>query len=262
MFSWRSRRQLVIFAIVMTPLAAIVFLIVKSAIPVATCVDNKQNQQETGVDCGGGCISCQLKYPQPIKVFWARAVPVRENSYDVAAQIQNPNEYLSSVDVEYEFSLYDDFGPVTTRSGKTFLYAQERTLVILPNIETTRSANRSEFRITHVTWQEKRDLAPTIIAERRDYHVLDYSGQKQSVVDITLFNSSPYDFAKAEIHVAVLDKDQNLLGVNTIEVENILSQTRRTIQSIWPQAFTRDVAVIDVQPRVNIFDPHTILKPQ
>lgn len=262
MFSWRSRRQLVISAIVITPLVAITFLIVRNAIPVPTCVDNRQNQQETGVDCGGECISCQLKYPQPIKVFWARAVPVRENSYDVAAEIQNPNEYLSSVDVEYEFSLYDDFGPVTTRAGKTFLYAQERTLVIQPNIETVRQASRAEFRIMHVTWQEKRDLAPTIIAERRDYHVVENGNQKQSVVDITLFNSSSYDFARGEVQVAVLDKDQNLLGVNTIEVENILSQTRRTIQSLWPQAFTRDVTVINVQPRVNIFDPHTILKPQ
>lgn len=262
MFSWRSRRQLVISAIVITPFVIAALFIIRYAIPEPTCFDEKQNQQETGVDCGGGCISCQLKYPQPIKVFWARAAPVRENSYDVAAEVQNPNEYLSSADVKYEFSLYDDFGPVTTRIGKTFLYAQERALIIQPNIETMRSITRTEFRITHVTWQEKRDLSPTIVTERRDYRMVENGNQKQSIVDITLFNASSYDFAKVEIHVAALDSDQNLLGVNMIEIENMLSQSRRTIQSIWPQAFTRDVAVINVQPRVNIFDPHSMLKPQ
>ena len=262
MFSWRSRRQLVAFLIVVTPLVVAALITVKGLIPAPTCFDNKQNQNETGVDCGGSCLSCELKYPQPVKVFWARAVPVRENSYDVAAQIENPNEFLSSVDVKYEFTLYDQFGPVTKRTGKTFLYAQERTLVIEPGIETTRTANRAEFRIVSVVWQEKRNLAPTIIAERRDYSVAEDHGQKQGVVDITLFNKSPYDFSNVEVQVAVLDKDGNLLGVNNIEVENLLSQSRIAVKAIWPQAFTADVAVINVQPRVNIFDPHAILKPQ
>ena len=262
MFSWRARRQLVAFLIVVTPFVVVAFFVVKRAIPAPTCFDNKQNQNELGVDCGGSCLSCELKYPQPVKVFWARAVPVRENSYDVAAQIENPNEFLSSVDVEYEFTLYDQFGPVTKRTGKTFLYAQERTLVIEPDIETTRTASRAEFRIVSTAWQEKRDLAPTIIAERRDYSVAEDHGQKQGVVDITLFNKSPYDFANVEVQIAALDKDGNLLGVNIIEVEHFLSQSRQAIKAIWPQAFTTDVAVINVQPRVNIFDPHAILKPQ
>ena len=250
------------FLIVVTPLVVAGFVTVKRAIPESTCFDNRKNQNETGVDCGGLCLSCELTYPQPIKVFWARAVPVRENSYDVAAQIQNSNELVSSVDVEYEFTLYDDFGPLITRTGKTFLYAQERTLVIEQNIETVRLATRTEFRISHVVWQEKRDLIPTIIAERRVYSIAEDRGRKQGVVDITLFNKSPYDFAQADVQIAVLDKEGNLLGVNKIQVEHILSQSRLMLKAIWPQIFTGDVAIINIEPRVNIFDPHTILKPQ
>ena len=262
MFSWRSRRQFIAFLIVITPLMVVAFVIVKRAIPEPTCFDNKQNQNETGVDCGGSCLSCELKYPKAIKVFWARAVPVQENSYDIAAEIQNPNEFLSSIDVEYEFTLHDNFGPIIKRTGKIFLYAQERTLVIEPNIETSRTATRAEFRITNVKWQEKRNFAPTIIAERREYHVVENHGQKQGVVDIALLNKSPYDFAVVEVQVAVLDKDGNLLGVNKIEMENFLSQSRQTLKAVWPRAFVADVAVINVEPRVNIFDPHVILKPQ
>ena len=262
MFSWRSRRQLIAFLIVVTPLVVAGFITVKRVIPEPTCFDNRKNQNEIGVDCGGSCLSCELKYPQPIKVFWARAVPVRENSYDVAAQIQNPNELLSSANVEYEFTLYDDFGPVIQKKGKIFLYAQERTLVIEAGIETVRRATRTEFRIVNVTWQEKRNLAPTIITERRDYSVVEDHGQKQGVVSITLLNKSPYDFEQAEVQIAVLDKDGNLLGVNKIQVEHIVSQSRVTLKAIWPRPFTGDVSVINVEPRVNIFDPHTILKPQ
>ena len=263
MFSWRSRRQLLAFLIVMSPLVVIGFLIIKHAIPEPTCFDLKQNQQETGVDCGGSsCISCNLKYPQPIKVFWARAVSVREHVYDIAAEIENKNEFLSSVSVEYEFTLFDQFGQVATKSGKTFLYAQERTLIIAPAIETTRDANRAEFRIVNVLWQEKRDFAPTIIAERRAYSIAEDHGQKQGVIDITLFNTSAYDLAEVEVQIAVLDQDGNLLGINKIFMENFLSQTRQSIKGIWPQPFMGNIAVINVQPRVNIFDPHAILKPQ
>lgn len=262
MFSWRSQRQVVVLLIVIAPIVVAVFFMVKGSIPVATCFDNTQNQSEIGLDCGGPCSSCELKYPKAITVFSARTVPVRENFYDMAAEIENPNEFLSSVDVEYEFKLYDRFGLVTTRTGKTFLYAQERTLVIEPGIVTVRPADHTEFRITHVDWQEKHDLAPTIIAEKRAYSVVESNNQKQGVVDITLMNKSPYDFARVEIQVAVLDKEKNMLGVNKIIVENFLSQSRQSIKSIWPHEFTDDIGVINVQARANIFDPYTILKPQ
>lgn len=262
MFSWRSQKQFVVFLIVISPIVVAAFFIIKGLIPVATCFDNKQNQSETGLDCGGSCVSCELKYPKAITVFSSRAVLVSENFYDLAAEIENPNEFLSSVRVGYEFKLYDRFGLVTTRIGTTFLYAQERTLVIEPGISTTRSAERAEFRITSVDWQEKRDLTPTIIAEQRVYSVVEVQGKKQSVVDITLMNKSAYDFAKVEMQVAVLDKEKNLLGVNKIVMEDFLSQSRQVVRSIWPREFVGEISVINVQARANIFDPHVILKPQ
>lgn len=262
MFSWRSQRQMIILLIVLSPIIVAVFFIVKGFIPVPTCFDNTQNQNETGLDCGGICSSCELKYPKAITVFSARAVPVRENFYDMAAEIENPNEFLSSMNVGYEFKLYDRFGLVTTKNGKTFLYAQERTLIIEHGIATVRPADRAEFRITHVDWQEKHDLAPTIIAEKRAYSVVESNNQKQGVVDITLMNKSPYDFAQIEVQVAVLDQEKNMLGVNKIIVEKFLSQSRQSLKSIWPREFTGEISVINVQARANIFDPHIILRPQ
>ncbi|MDZ4260558.1 MAG: hypothetical protein U1A25_02735, partial [Candidatus Sungbacteria bacterium] len=239
------------------------FFTIKRVIPEPTCFDNKRNQNESGVDCGGSsCFSCELKYPRPITVFWARAVAVNEESYDLAAEIENSNERLSSVAIEYEFTLYDDFGPVTKQIGKTYLYAQERTLVVEPNIQTMRRATRAEFRILRADWLEKNETKPTIIAERRAYKVIDEQGRKTSEVEITLFNQTPYDFREVEVHVAVLDKDENLLGVNKILVENLLSQTRQMVKSLWTGELQGTVAVIKVEPRVNIFDPHMIIKPE
>jgi len=262
MSAWRSRRQFIAVFIIVAPIVAVVFLFVRQAFITQSCFDNRRNQNETGVDCGGMCISCNLKYPQPIKVFWARAVPVRENFYDMAAEIENPNETISSVDVEYEFRLFDQYGPIISRIGKTFLYAHERTLVIVPGIETTREASNAEFRIINVVWQGKSDFAPTIIAEKRDYHTEGNPGQEQGIIDITLFNQSPYDFSSVDAQIAVLDHAGNLLGANKIRVDNFRSQSRRAIKAIWPRAFSSDIAVINVQPRVNIFEPNTILKPQ
>src|SRR3989338_4310772 len=110
--SWRVRRQLIILLIFATPLAVVTFWAFSKFLPEASCTDNRKNQEELGVDCGGPCGPCELKDPKPVALYWTRVVPVRENSYDIAVEIENVNEVLSSADVEYEFTLRDNLGPI------------------------------------------------------------------------------------------------------------------------------------------------------
>lgn len=262
MFSWRARRQLLIFLIVIAPFAAGGIYLIERSLPDPTCFDKKQNQDETGVDCGGSCIPCSLKYPRQMTVFWARAVPTRQGTYDLAAEIENPNEMLSSTAVDYEFSLVDSFGQVAKKQGRTFIYAQERTLIIETNLQASRNPTKAEFRILGVEWQVKSDPKPNVVVEKRDYQVIEEDGRKFSQVTMIVANGSPYDFKSAEINVAALDASENLLGANRITIENLTSGERRSLKSLWPGVLPGDPASIRADVRVNIFDPNTILKPQ
>jgi len=261
MFSWRARRQLFITALVLAAFAGIGFWIFQKFLPAPSCMDQKQNQGEFGVDCGGPCAPCELKNPKPVTTFWARAVKVRENVFDAAALIQNQNEVLSSGSVVYEFALFDEFGLVTRKRGETYLLAQERTPVIEPAILTSRDPGRVEFRIISADWQVRKDIHPNVLAERREYKVIEDSGRKQSAVDASIFNSTPFDYRSVDVYVLALDKEGNLLGANSTILENVRAGSYNAIRLVWPQELSGAVASVEVGTRLNIFDPDLILKP-
>lgn len=248
--------------VVAIPIVVAGIYVIRRVIPVSSCFDNKLNQEETKVDCGGTCVPCALKYAKPLAVYWARVVPVRSGVYDVAAEIENPNELASSANVQYEFGLYDDFGPVVKRTGHTFIFAQERMLVIETSLESRRRPSRAEFKILKTDWRPESDLKPTIAVERREYKEIDELGKTHSLVEATLVNQSSFDLAKLEVQIAVIDAQENLLGANRMLVENLHSGERRVIKSVWPEKLHGNPVVIKVEPRVNIFDPLTILKPE
>lgn len=261
MFSWRARRQLLITGLILAVFSGIGFWIFQKFLPVPSCMDTKQNQGEFGVDCGGPCGPCELKNPKAVTTFWARAVKVRENVFDAAALVQNQNEVLSSGQVVYEFALFDEFGLVTRKTGRTYLLAQERTPVIESSIVTSRDPTRVEFRIVSIDWQVRKDIHPNVFAERREYKVLTTSEKKQSAVDASVFNSTSYDYKSVDIYVLVLDKDGNLLGTNRTVLENVRAGSHTPIRLIWPGELSGAVAAIEIATRMNIFDPDLIIKP-
>lgn len=262
MFSWRVKRQLIVIFIPALLILGLGFLFFQRFLPELTCFDNKKNQSELGIDCGGPCGPCELKNPKSLETFWAKAVLVRPQTYDVAAEIRNPNEVLSSARVEYEFFLFDNFGLVARKVGRTFILPQERTHIIEANLNTTREPSRVEFRVSNIDWQFKKQERPNLIVERRDYKVVDMEGKKQSLVEASILNRSPFNFKEALVNFVVLDEQGNLLGTNKILVENLLAGSRQVIKSIWPQELIGEIATISVEPRVNFFDPAVIIKPR
>lgn len=259
--TWRVRRQLIVLLIAAIPFAALGLWAFSKFLPAPTCTDNTKNQKELGVDCGGPCGPCELKNPKPLTLFWARVVPAKEGVYDVAAEIQNENEVLSSANLEYEFTLSDDFGPVAFRKGKTYVFAQERLHVIEANIPTVRMPTRVSFKVTNVGWEFRREPKPNIVVEKRDFKVDESQGRKQSIIDTTLVNRTSVHFTKVEVLAIVLDKEGNLLGANRVVVEGLPAASRKEARLLWPAEISGDVALVIVEPRVNIFDPNSVFRP-
>ena len=253
MLSWRLRRQLIVLLIAALPFAALGFWIFSKVVPEPSCFDNRKNQSEPEVDCGGPCAPCELKSPKPVTLFWARVVPVRENSYDAVAQIQNPNEVLSAAQVQYEFIIFDGFAPVATRRGTTFIFAQERTYVVESNIRTVREPTRVEFKITNVAWQFRQEQKPNLLVERRDYRVEQDQGRKQSVVEARILNRTVFDFKEVEVRAVILDKEENLLGSNRTVIEEMKAGSSHTVKFLWPEELRGNISSVVVEPRVNIF---------
>ncbi len=262
MLSWRVRRYLVVFLVLGALVGGMGFFAVQYLLPAPTCSDARQNQGEHGVDCGGPCEPCELKNPKPLTIFWVKGIPAGENIYDAAVQIRNENEVLASGRLEYEFTLFDEFGPVARRGGSTFLLAQETFVLAEAGLATTRLPIRAEFRVTRVPWEVRRDIPPALVVERREYRVEERAGGKQSIVEAVLANRSPFDLARVEVRFALFDQQGNVAGVNRVVVENLAAGGRASALSIWPFEIPARIGSVEVQPRVNVFDPTVIIKPR
>ena len=71
--------------------------------PEATCFDGVQNQGEEGIDCGGPCISCELKYDPPIFVSEDPIILINENNrIDVLFKLINLSEDWGAKHLSYK----------------------------------------------------------------------------------------------------------------------------------------------------------------
>jgi hypothetical protein len=195
-------------------------------------------------------------------VFWARMAPAGGDLYDAAAQAENQNQALASGAVDYEFTLFDELGLVARKTGTTFIYPQERLYIVEPALRTARKPVRVEFRILHTAWRLGRESPPQIVVERRGYEMAGEGIRRYSVADADIFNASPFGIRSFETTIALFDTAGNLIGVNKVSGENLAAGGRAKIKSLWPSALADTIGTIEVIPRVNMFDPDVIVKPQ
>ncbi len=261
--SWRARRQLIIALIVLIPITYVGYRVVASFLSSPpTCFDRRQNQGEHGIDCGGPCAPCEAANPKSVQVFSTRGVLVRPNVYDLVAHIENPNEFLSADNVRYEFTLVDQFGVITRRSGKTFFLPRSSRFVIEPAVESGRAPQSIEFRIQGAEWQLRELPRSALVVEATRTETREENGKKKSVVEATIGNQSPHNLRGIEVDIVVSDRDGNTIGVSKIGVEFLASGARKTIQAIWPNAFSAEIGRVDVLPVVNLLNPDSIAAPE
>lgn len=262
MFSWRARRQFAAIGVVLFIAVAIAAWFGVRFIPSPTCFDNVRNHGEIGVDCGGPCAPCELKNPKALAIFWARTTRAGKDLFDTTALVENQNEFLASSDIAYEFTLFDELGIVAQKTGTAFIYPQERLYIIEPALRTTRRPVKVEFRIISMTWQLGHESPPQIVVERRDYMTTGDGEKKQSIVEAGVFNATSFDFRTLELDVLVFDPAGNLIGANKVADDMLTSGSRKVVKSIWPAALEGAVGKIEVYPRINLFAPDAVIKPQ
>src|SRR3989344_8220214 len=124
--SWAARRRFVILLIIGAIVVA--FLV---AISIATfykspsCTDRVQNQEETGIDCGGPCSYLCKEQQHPPTVLFTKAIQNGEGRIDVIAYIENKNPDAAAKNVPYSITLYG--------AGQALVQKVTGTLDLLPS---------------------------------------------------------------------------------------------------------------------------------
>ena len=233
--------------------------------PDPTCFDKVQNQDETGVDCGGVCAAeCAVTYnPESLGIVDTTFVPGGDKDvYDVVAKIHNPNDELGSSAFSYTVLLKDAAGgTVGTQSGKGFILPQETKQFLAVSIYASGVPVRADVSFADMKWQRFSGYQekPKLSVFGKTYNKLS-DGPFFSEAVGNILNDSVYDFRTIVVKVILRDAAGKAIALNQTEMGALLSKETREFRLKWPKAFPGEVKTIDVEADANVYDSANFVK--
>lgn len=242
------RRRLVIFGIIFAVIALIVGgTYYAFAHKPPTCTDNKQNQDEEGVDCGGMCTYlCNESRSKP-SVQFVRVLTPTPGRTDVIAYVDNPNHDTAATDLGYTVELYSPSNTVIAKKeGKIDLPPESTVPVYIPNFfsgsETVARAFLTFDSPEHYwfSFSDKRAL-PKVESIR-------YVDGDQPRITATAFNRSAQTLRTVLFVVTVFDEKGNAIAASQTVVPVVAAGGSAPLVFTWSAPFTGTVSRIEVTP--------------
>lgn len=248
--SWASRKKTAYRRIAI--LIAIVIIALVSFLTFynpPTCQDNKQNQGEEGIDCGGPCdLVCGFTIIDPI-VRWSRVLKTYAGVYSVVAMIENLNVLAEARSVPYIFKLYDDQGLlINERKGEVFIPSNK----IFPIFEGAITAgNRIPQRVNFEflqkpKWVKTQTPASTDGISVRNIKFFEKNNLPR--VSAVIENNLVTDIKNAELIILIYDKSDNLINSSKTVLDLVKTNSSEKIIFTWPTLFEAEVSKIDIIP--------------
>lgn len=256
------KKQLIIAGIFLVIIILIIGIFYLFTIPTrGTCFDGKQNQRETGVDCGGPCGHCEE--PEDLIVVFQKFIPTTEHEFDLIAQIENPNRDWGIESLTYKFNLYDKNNKlINFIERKTYFLPQETdyiieqrvSLVSVPSAPTP-VLDRIELELKDISWQKLKDFEELdLIIEDKNYQLIDDKSQLSGNIE----NKSNFDLDKIEI-IGLLLSNGEIIAAGRTEIRTVLMGQTRYFEITWPYQFI-EVSSFKIKARTNVFLNDNFLK--
>lgn len=216
-----------------------------------TCHDGIQNQGETSIDEGGPCALLDPHYLAPSAVLWARALKVRDGSYNAVAYIQNPNEKAGVASVAYSFRLYDANNVlIAERDGTTFIMPGGITPVFEPAISTgSRIATHAQFDLAQpLRWQVATNTQELINVSNKS--VSNETLMPRVTADVR--NDGLKTLLNVGFVATIFDAQGNAIASSATIVDRMAPSETEQVAFTWPSAFTSAVGRIDIIPTLPV----------
>lgn len=185
-----------------------------------SCFDGVRNQGETGVDCGGPCISCDAKSAQPIAVHYATVFKAG-SGLGVVAEIQNPNTTVGAPSVPYSIALINALGATQqTITGETFVYPGEIKYIVDPYIaQDPAQITQAQVSIptSTVTWVG----ADQFVKPQIDVQNITTGMNPTMQVTGRIVNQTQYDFGAPVVDALVYNHEGSLLAASRVTLGDL-----------------------------------------
>lgn len=249
--NWATRRRSLYISII------VVFAAALSGVPiyylfftdVPTCSDGRKNQDELGVDCGGGCERlCAIQIRTPA-VLWSRSFKVKEGTYNAVAYIENSNFDAGVDSIDYVFQLFDDRNVIVAeRRGKTFLTTNGLTPIFEAGIDTgNRVPVRTFFEFRSDPWWRKAQNAPGYTVSETHLTIKDNGLPR---VDAIITNDTVSDIRDIEAVATIFGIDGNAMASSQTTIPLLGPRKSAALVFTWPTPLPGASSRVDVIPRV------------
>lgn len=198
-----------------------------------TCFDNKRNQNEEGVDCGGVCFPC-ADHIKDATILWSRFFRVREDTYDVAALLENNNSFFRTDKLVYAIKLYDRENVlIAIRENNTFTNPGEKFVIFEPNLVLqNRVPVRSSVEIRSAQWTKAESVPLKIDVLEKRLLLEDFPSR----IEVKIKNQSTDKiYSNIEATILLLSASGDVLGGSRTIVDKLEMQNTSDLIFVWPQ---------------------------
>lgn len=251
--SWAVRRQVIVVSVL---LAVVVALVAAIVIPIVyetpSCSDRKQNQDETGVDCGGACTRLCLADAREPRIDFVRHFTNAQGRTDAIAYVTNPNRTGAIDDARFSVEVYGTDGTVLARSEGTVDLAPGATVpVYLPNV----FSGNLEVARAFITF----DPNSLVVERYEDERIIPrynndalLTGAGSPRVSASFTNPSAYMLRDIPVIATVFDASGNAIGATQTLLSELPPQGSAEVVFVWNEPFSAAPARIDVVPVVEL----------
>ena len=263
--SYRTKKRLFVVSVYIVLFVLIGWWVYKASRPAPTCTDGAKNQNQTGIDCGGVCGACAPTFASAVdlKIKSTSLVYGGVNSYDVVAQIFNPNAEDGAQSFDYVFTLKDDRDAVLVeRHGTEFILPGETKYITETQLESPTVPKKISFVVSNQVWkhfvggyQEK----PTINVYSKNYNQIT-SGVGFGEATGLVVNESAFDFVNIKVKAILFDANDKPIAVNSTELQTVKAGERRDFRLVWPTAFPGAVMRMEAEAETNVYKDDNFVK--
>jgi len=248
--SWAARRRFFILLIVGA--VAVAFL---TTVGVATfykspsCTDNKQNQDEAGIDCGGSCTYLCTEQAHLPTVLFTKALQYNSGRTDVIAMVENKNAAAAAKNVPYTITLYGSEQSLIQRiTGSFDLPPGARIPVFVPGILSGKQGVVNAFldiTFSSPQWfsmQTDPRIVPTVSTVKQ------WGTASAPRIEAILMNPSVITLTNVRAIILVRNGKGDVIAASSTILPAIPAQGQATAMFAWNYAFSDVPASIEVVP--------------
>ncbi len=202
--------------------------------PAPSCFDNTQNGGETGVDCGGPCISCEIKHLQPLSIGPGLLLG-SDRVFSATAEVTDPNDAYSARSFAYSVTFSDANGTVLQTVDQIgFLYAGQTKDLIVAGVGI---ANGIPVKATFgmdpasAVWAKSADFSEPIYELTNPTATI--SGT-QMLITGTIINPNNIPISTIRLGAFAVDNLGMKIGASTTILQNLGQFRQQTFQITVP----------------------------